>query len=163
MPTTTAVLNHLPESTIDALDDVRLGRGRQKEIGTDGELVARNDLLATIMAYMGRAASGVRRNANLDPHDMLVKAAAVAVDVIERTDGRSTNQAMDAVRNERVYQIEQGYDEAGFDDVNNLIVTANAYFGRAGRDVWRNEREDHDPFVMLVKGAATLVAAIERA
>ena len=77
-------------TTADALAAVAAERERQKAAGTDGALTSRNDLIACALAYLGRAAAGVLRNEREghDPAEMLVKAAAVLVDAVEREGDR---------------------------------------------------------------------------
>lgn len=71
------------EYTTKVLDDVRSEIDRQAEIGTRGVLAATNDLLATAMAYLGRAAEGVRRNED-DSEEMVMKGISVLVDLAAR-------------------------------------------------------------------------------
>lgn len=75
-------------TTDQAISLVSDERQRQKDIGTDGQILDRNGLIAASLAYLGRASEGVRRNESEghDPKEMLVKAAAVIVDAIERCD-----------------------------------------------------------------------------
>lgn len=71
-------------TTHDALTSIAVEREAQRG-DTDGLLTSRNDLICVALAYLGRAASGVRRNecAGLDPAEMLRKAGAVIVAALE--------------------------------------------------------------------------------
>lgn len=68
----------------EALQLIRAERQRQQKVGTDGELTDLPSLVATAVHYASGAVRGIRRTENDRPRDMLVKAAAVLVDAVER-------------------------------------------------------------------------------
>lgn len=72
-------------TTGEAVNLIEEERERQKEIGTDGIHVSRNDLIADVLVYLGRATEGSVRNKREghDPQEMLVKAGALMVALVE--------------------------------------------------------------------------------
>lgn len=72
-------------TTDQALDLVEQERERQKEIGMDGNAQNPDELIHVALAYLGRATTNARRNADTDQREMLIKTTAVLIDAIERS------------------------------------------------------------------------------
>lgn len=54
------------------------------------------------------------------------------------------------------------FPEGNHETRNDLIAYAVAYLGRAAEYVARNKKENHDPYVMLVKAAGLIIVAAEK-